>query len=162
MPGSCSVPRLAEIQRALAASLARRASCPPQRDVAAVDRAARALEAKRRRAAGHLVPTLREALGPWWRARFHEHAATYTPEGMLYRVDDAWALAERETRSPSPALRRAARRDLAMLRRRYLRSRHRGVDRIRERQSLLDVARGWLEAWSRTNGDSAGGGWSLT
>jgi hypothetical protein len=149
---------LAEIQRALAASLARRAPCPPQWDAAAVERAAWALEAKRRRAAAHLVPTLRRALGWSWRARFREHAAAYAPAGMLYHVDDAWELAEYLARSPGPPLRGAARRDLAMLRRRYVRNRGRDLDRIRERQRLLDVARRWLKrGWHREPGTAQQG-----
>ncbi|HLB35022.1 MAG TPA: hypothetical protein VJL31_00465 [Gemmatimonadales bacterium] len=136
--------RLHEIQQALAASLARGGPCPPQCDPEEVARAARALEAKRRRAAAHLLPHARHTLGESWRARFHEHAATYTPAGMLYHVDDAWELAERAARSRSPALCRAARRDLAALRRRYVRSRRRRIDRIRERRGLIELVRSWL------------------
>jgi hypothetical protein len=97
------------------------------------------LEAKRRRAAGHLLPRLRNSLGAKaWVTLFHEHAAAYTPAGMLHHVDDAWAFAEsieRTTQDPDVYL--AAQDDLVSLRLRYVRDPKQKAFRIRERRGPL-------------------------
>lgn len=97
------------------------------------------LEAKRRRAAGHLLPRLRNSLGAKaWVTLFHEHVATYTPTGMLHHVDDAWAFAEsieRTTQEPDVYL--AAQDDLVSLRLRYVRDPKQKAFRIRERRGPL-------------------------
>jgi hypothetical protein len=98
-----------------------------------------ALEAKRRRAAGHLLPRLRNILGAQaWVTLFHEHVALYTPAGMLHHVDDAWAFAEsveRTTQNPDVYL--AAQDDLVSLRLRYVRDPKQKAFRIRERRGPL-------------------------
>ena len=97
------------------------------------------LEAKRRRAAGHLLPRLRNSLGATaWVTLFHEHVARYTPAGMLHHVDDAWAFAEsieRTTQDPSVYV--AAQDDLVSLRLRYVRDPKQKAFRIRERRGPL-------------------------
>lgn len=97
------------------------------------------LETKRRRAAGHFLPRLRNSLGAkGWVTLFHEHAAAYTPAGMLHDVDDAWALAEsveRTTQEPDVYL--AAQDDLVALRLRYVRDPKQKAFRIRERRGPL-------------------------
>ncbi len=97
------------------------------------------LEAKRRRAAGHLLPRLRNSLGAKaWVTLFHEHVATYTPTGMLHHVDDAWAFAdsiERTTQAPDVYL--AAQDDLVSLRLRHVRDPKQKAFRIRERRGPL-------------------------
>lgn len=97
------------------------------------------LEAKRRRAAGHLLPRLRNSLGAQtWVTLFHEHVARYTPAGMLHHVDDAWAFAEsieRTTQDPDVYL--AAQDDLVSLRLRYVRDPRQQAFRIRERRGPL-------------------------
>jgi hypothetical protein len=125
---------LDELQRRLAASLARNGPAPAGLDEGAVDRARRGLEAKRRRAAAHFLPRLRSALGDAWAARFHEHARRYNPDGMLHHVDDAWELAETLLRHPDPQVACAAHDDLVSLRLRFERDRQAGAERIRERR----------------------------
>jgi len=95
-------------------------------------------EAKRRRAAGHLLPRLRSTLGIAWPFRFHLHAERYTPAGPLHQVDDAWALAEaieRETSDPRVQL--ATHDDLCSLRLRYVRDPRQESHRIQERRGPL-------------------------
>lgn len=95
-------------------------------------------EAGRRRAAGHLLPRLRNALGTAWAARFREHAERYSPQGMPRHVDDAWAFAEAIERGPQdPGLRLAAQDDLVSLRLRYVRDPRQEAFRIRERRGPL-------------------------
>lgn len=130
---------LDDLQRALAASLAGRADPPPGVLPAEVRQAAHALVAKRRRAAGHVLPSLRLALGTGWRARFEVHARSYAPAGLLYHVDDAWAFAEALSRDPSPALRAAAAADIARLRRGYVRRADRHVWRVAARGGFSGV-----------------------
>lgn len=98
-----------------------------------------AVEAKRRRAAGHLLPRLRSILGPQaWVTLFHEHMARYTPAGMLHHVDDAWELAETVERTTlDPDIHRAAQDDLVSLRLRYVRDPKQKAFRIRERRGPL-------------------------
>ena len=128
---------LADLQRDLAASLAAGAQNAPEGlSTAALDRARRALEAKRRQAARHLLPRLRATLGDRWEERFHAHAARYTPAGLLHHVDDAWELAETLARE-DPALRNAALDDLLALRLRWARDRNTGAGRIREQRGLV-------------------------
>src|SRR5262245_51545135 len=121
-----SVP-LADLQRQLAASLAGRGDAPAGLDPAEIDRARRSLESKRRRAAGHLLPRLHQALGDAWAARFHQHATAYVPTGMLHHVDDAWELAATLRRHPDRRVAHAAHDDLVMLRLRYRRNRRGGA-----------------------------------
>jgi hypothetical protein len=131
---------LAEFQKELAASLAGRQPVPEGVDPEALSRARSSLEAKRRRAAGHLLPRLRTVLGPSWATRFHEHAERYIPVGMRHHVDDAWALAEqvlRESEGLDPQLWRAAHDDLVSLRLRYERNPRQVARRIQERRGLL-------------------------
>lgn len=125
---------LADLQRELAAGLAGRGPGPAGMDREILERARRSLESKRRRAAAHLLPGLRAALGTGWKDRFAEHAGRYTPSGLLYHVDDAWELAETLARSPDRRTAAAARDDLAMLRLRWVRGREDGAGRIRERR----------------------------
>lgn len=131
--------KLADLQRSLAASL----TGPAPEEAPALDRARRALLAKRRRAAGHLLPRLRRTLGDAWTGRFDEHARGYNPGGRLHHVDDAWVFAEtlaREARGTlQDTLRDAARDDLAHLRLRFTRHPDEGADRIRERRGPLLV-----------------------
>jgi hypothetical protein len=97
-------------------------------------------EAKRRRAAGHLLPRLRTTLGASWSGRFHEHAERYVPMGILLHVDDAWALAEmlaQEAQGHDPRLCRAAHDDLVSLRLRYVREPKQAALRIQERRGPL-------------------------
>jgi hypothetical protein len=124
---------LAELQRDLAAGLAGRGPGPEEMDRGVLERARRGLESKRRRAASPLLPRLREALGDPWPERFAEHAACYTPSGLLYHVDDAWELAEVLSRDPDRELSTAAREDLALLCLRWVRRRGSEAGRIRER-----------------------------
>jgi hypothetical protein len=134
---------LDDLQRKLAASLAAGSgSAPDGYDAGAIGRARDALESKRRRAASHLLPRLRAALGSRWDERFQAHARGYTPEGLLHHVDDAWELAESILRAREPELRRAAHDDLLLLRLRYKRNRKATAERIRER-------RGPFLAWLR-------------
>lgn len=126
---------LSDLQRDLAASLAGREPAPEGLDPAAVAWTRDSLESKRRRAACHLLPRLRSALGHSWVARFHEHAGRYTPAGMLHHVDDAWAFAEQL--ESDPALRQAAQDDLVSLRLRYVRDKRQDAHRIRERRGPL-------------------------
>ena len=132
--------RLAELQASLAASLTAGRPAPPGCDARSLERARRALESKRRRVAGHLLPRVRAALGDAWRERFAEHAQRYNPCGQLHHVDDAWELAESLRRAGDPGLSAAAHDDLVGLRLRYVRRREAGAGRIRERRGLL-VAR---------------------
>jgi hypothetical protein len=130
--------RLADLQRSLAAGLTGPAGEGPEglaRE--ALERSRRALTAKRRQAAGHLLPRLRAALGPAWSERFALHAAGYTPCGLLHHVDDAWELAAAVSRARDDPRRRAAHDDLVALRLRYARSRRAGAHRIRERRAPL-------------------------
>jgi hypothetical protein len=131
---------LADLQKELAASLAGRHAVPEGVEPEAVSRTRGSLEAKRRRAAGHLLPRLRTTLGASWAARFHEHAERYIPVGMLHHVDDSWALAEqvlRESEGLDPQLWRAAHDDLVSLRLRYERNPRQVALRIQERRGLL-------------------------
>jgi hypothetical protein len=131
---------LAEFQKELAASLTGRQPVPEGVDPEAVARTRGALEAKRRRAAGHLLPRLRTILGPAWVERFHEHAELYIPMGMLHHVDDAWELAEtleRQAHGRDPKLWRAAHDDLVSLRLRYVRDTRKVALRIQERRGPL-------------------------
>ena len=125
---------LGEMQRRLAASLAGKGPAPAGLDEGTVDRARRGLEAKRCRAAAHLLPRLRSALSDAWVARFREHAARYNPAGMLHHVDDAWELAETLLHHPDPQVISAAHDDLVSLRLRFERDRRAGAERIRERR----------------------------
>jgi hypothetical protein len=131
---------LAEFQRELAASLAGRQPVPDGVDPEALARARGSLEAKRRRAAGHLLPRLRMVLGGLLSAWFHEHAERYIPAGMLHHVDDAWELAEtieREAHGRDPRLWRAAHDDLVSLRLRHVRDPKQSALRIQERRGPL-------------------------
>lgn len=98
-----------------------------------------AVESKRRRAAGHLLPRLRSTLGAKaWVTLFHDHVQRYTPAGLLHHVDDAWAFAEwieRTTEDPDISL--AAQDDLVSLRLRYVRDPKQKTYRIRERRGPL-------------------------
>lgn len=129
--------KLDDLQRNLVASLAGRRTGPEGCDPQALDRARAALESKRRRAAGHLLPRLRAALGEDWSHCFHEHARAYNPAGMLYHVDDAWELASAVLREGDPRLAAAAHEDLLSLRLRWVRDRRRDAARIRERRGFL-------------------------
>lgn len=131
---------LAEFQEKLAASLAGLEPVPEGVDPEALSRTRSSLEAKRRRAAGHLLPRLRTALGPAWADRFHEHAERYIPAGMLHHVDDAWELAEtiaRGAQGKDPKLWRAAHDDLVSLRLRHVRNPSQVALRIQERRGPL-------------------------
>jgi hypothetical protein len=128
---------LAELQRRLAAGLTGRGPGPEGLDPDALERARRGLESKRRRAAAHLLPRTRAALGAGWKDRFAEHAARYTPSGLLYHVDDAWEMAETLARSPDREVARATRDDLVALCLRWVRGRETGAGRIRERKGFL-------------------------
>ncbi len=130
---------LAELQRSLAASLAGRGRGPEALDEKILEQARRSLVAKRRRAAGQLLPRLRAELRSTWLERFTEHAARYTPSGLLYHVDDAWELAGSLIRDPEPRIAAAARDDLVALRLRWVRRRRTGATRIRERRGPLIV-----------------------
>jgi hypothetical protein len=133
---------LGDLQKDLAASLAGQRPAPEGLDAEALARARGALEAKRRRAAGHLLPRLRNALGSAWAVRFQAHAARYTPAGMLHHVDDAWAFAEaleRELHGRDPQLWRALHDDLVALRLRFVRDSRQQALRIRERRGPLLV-----------------------
>jgi len=129
---------LAEFERRLAASLAGRGEPPPGCDPEAVAHARIALVAKRRQVAVHLLRRTVAVLGEGWVERFGEHARSYLPQGLLYHVDDAWALArELVTTASSREVRRAAHADLVALRLRYARDPQATVHRIRERRSPL-------------------------
>jgi hypothetical protein len=128
---------LADLQRALAAGLTGRGPGPEGMDPEALERARRALESKRRRAAAHLLPRLRAALGSQWRERFADHAARYVPAGLLYHVDDAWEFGQIAARGPERAAAAAARDDLAMMRLRWARRSQGGIDRIQERRGMV-------------------------
>lgn len=125
---------LADIQHRLAASLTGHGPAPAGIDEDAVERTRRSLEAKRCRAAAHLLPRLRSALSDAWVARFREHAARYNPAGMLHHVDDAWELAEALLHDSDPQVACAAHDDLVVLRLRFERDREAGAERIRERR----------------------------
>jgi hypothetical protein len=127
---------LAELQRSLVASGLGAAPAPPGVDERQVARARHALRAKRRRAAEAALPTLRRALGAAWSPRFDRHARAYTPAGLLYHVDDAWAFAASVRDDGVPALRAAARVELVQLGLRYVRDPRRDADRVRERRGL--------------------------
>lgn len=133
---------LADLQRQLAASLAGRGPSPDGLEERVLERTRRSLESKRRRAAAHLLPHIRKALGSTWAERFHAHALRYVPDGLLHHVDDAWELAETLRREDGPDLRDAADSDLAALKLRYVREPKLRGNRIRER-------RGFLLAWVR-------------
>ena len=124
------MPTLAELQ----ASLARRLTADPATETdRSVERAARALQHKRMRAVAQLLPHTNAALGAAWTSAFTDHAASYQPCGLLYHVDDAWEFASMQARGE---LGLAARRDLASLDLRYIRSSERGTHRVRERTGL--------------------------
>lgn len=130
---------LGDLQRDLAVRLAGRQPAPQGFDTGAFAWAQGALEAKRRRAAGHLLPRLRTSLGAQaWVTLFHEHIARYTPTGMLHHVDDAWAFAESIERTTlDPDVHLAAQDDLVSLRLRYVRDPKQKAYRIRERRGPL-------------------------
>ena len=128
---------LNDVQRRLAASLAGHGPAPAGIEEGALERTRRGLEAKRRRAAAHLLPRLRSTLGDGWTARFHEHARRYNPSGMLHHVDDAWELAETLLRHPDPQVACAAHDDLVSLRLRFERDTRAGAERIRERRGPI-------------------------
>jgi hypothetical protein len=138
--------QLADLQKSLAASLTGNAgNLGEMRDDPdleglsddAVERTRRALIAKRRQAAAHLLPRLRAALGSVWAECFSDHAEDYVPCGLLYHVDDAWELAEAVTRGSDRHLAIAAHDDLVFLRLRYARARKTGAHRIQERRAPL-------------------------
>ena len=128
---------LADLQRALAAGLTGRGPGPEGMDPEALERARRGLEAKRRRAAAHLLPRLRAALGPRWKEYFAAHAARYIPTGLLYHVDDAWELARTAAQKDPREIAAAARDDLAMLRLRWARRDRGGIECIQERRGMM-------------------------
>ncbi|MES1241322.1 MAG: hypothetical protein ABUT39_06860 [Acidobacteriota bacterium] len=131
---------LVDFQKELAASLAGRQPVPEGVDPEALARARVSLEAKRRRAAGHLLPRLRTTLGPAWAARFQLHAERYIPVGLLHHVDDAWELAEaleRESYGRDQKLWRAAHDDLVSMRLRHVRDPRQSALRIQERRGPL-------------------------
>jgi hypothetical protein len=128
---------LADLQRALAAGLTGRGPGPEGMDPEALERARRGLESKRRRAAAHLLPRLRAALGPHWKEYFTAHAARYIPTGLLYHVDDAWELARIAVSDPKREIASAARDDLALLRLRWIRRGQSGIERIQERRGMV-------------------------
>ena len=129
--------QLDDLQKSLAVSLVGRGHGPEDCDDRSLDHLRRSLEAKRRRAAGHLLPRLRNALGTEWPAFFHDHAVAYTPSGLLYHVDDAWEMAERLAAHLDLQIAGAAHDDLVSLRLRYTRDRRAGADRIQERRTPL-------------------------
>lgn len=129
--------KLDDLQRDLAASLAGRRDGPEGCDPRTLDRARAALESKRLRAAGHLLPRLRAALGEDWNRRFHEHARAYNPAGMLHHVDDSWELASAVRGEGDPRTAAAAQDDLIFLRLRWVRDRKAVAERIRERRGFL-------------------------
>lgn len=134
--------QLDDLQKSLAVSLVGHGHGPEGCDERSLDHLRRSLEAKRRRAAGHLLPRLRNALGIDWPACFHDHAVAYTPSGLLYHVDDAWEMAERLASYPDPQIAGAAHDDLVSLRLRYTRDHRAGGNRIQERRGpLLAVMR---------------------
>lgn len=112
---------------------------PGSFDTGAFDWAQDGLEVRRRRAAGHLLPRLRNSLGAKaWVTLFHEHIARYIPAGMLHHVDDAWAFAEsieRTAQDTNVCL--SAQDDLVSLRLRYVRDPKKTASRIRERRGPL-------------------------
>lgn len=128
---------LADLQRALAAGLTGRGPGPEGMDPEALERARRGLESKRRRAAAHLLPRLRAALGPHWKEYFADHAARYLPTGLLYHVDDAWELARTAAQKDPREIAAAARDDLTMLRLRWVRRDRSGIERIQERRGVV-------------------------
>ncbi|HWM95271.1 MAG TPA: hypothetical protein VN493_31240 [Thermoanaerobaculia bacterium] len=129
---------LGDLQRDLAVRLVNHQPAPAGCDSGAFAWSQDSLEAKRRRAAGHLLPRLRNALGISWFPRFREHVERYTPAGMLHHVDDAWAFAEAvERESRDPKLRLAAQDDLVSMRLRYVRDPRQEAHRIRERRGPL-------------------------
>lgn len=130
---------LGDLQRDLAVRLASCQPAPEGFDTGAFAWAQNALEAKRRRAAGHLLPRLRNSLGTQtWVTLFHEHIAGYTPAGMLHHVDDSWAFAESIERSTQDSdVYLAAQDDLVSLRLRYVRDPKQKAFRIRERRGPL-------------------------
>ena len=128
---------LAELQRHLAAGLAGRGPGPEGMDREALERARRGLESKRRRAASHLLPRLRAALGTGWKDRFAEHAARYTPSGLLYHVDDAWEMAATLAQELDREIAAAAQDDLVTLRLRWVRRCEMEAERVRERRGPL-------------------------
>ena len=131
------MPTLAELQ----ASLARRLTADPSAENdRSIERAARALQHKRMRAVAQLLPHTHAALGSGWHTAFADHAATYQPCGLLYHVDDAWEFATAQSRTQRGI---AAKRDLASLELRYVRSADRGAHRVRERTGVY--FRLWLK-----------------
>lgn len=113
---------LEALQRQLAASLVGAEAPPPVCRPGEVARAGRALVEKRRRAAAHLLPALRRALGGAWPAVFASHVRNYRPTGLRYHLDDAWVFARSRARTGDPVVRRAAAEDLKRLARRFGRS----------------------------------------
>lgn len=130
---------LADLQRDLAARLAGR-EVPGSLDSPALASTRRSLLAKRRQAARHLLPRLRNALGKRWEERFHAHASHYNPTGLQHHVDDAWEMAETIAREHT-ALRSAALDDLLALKLRWVRNRKADAERIRERRGPLVAIR---------------------
>ena len=129
---------LGDLQRGPAVPLDR-PPAPQGFDTGAFAWAQGALEVKRRRDAGHLLPRLRNILGAQaWVTLFHDHMARYTPTGMLHHVDDAWSFAEsveRTTQDEDVYL--AVQDDLVSLRLRYVRDPKQKAFRIRERRGPL-------------------------
>jgi hypothetical protein len=128
---------LADLQRHLAAGLTGRGPGLEGMDRETLERARRSLESKRRRAASHLLPRLRAALGTGWKDRFAAHAARYTPSGLLYHMDDAWEMAATVAQDPDQRIAAAAQDDLVTLRLRWVRRSEAGAERIRERRGPL-------------------------
>src|SRR5688572_20429019 len=132
------MPSLAELQ----ASMARRVTGDPAAEAdPEIGRALRALQQKRLRVVAHLLPRTRKALGDQWYNQFAQHAAEYTPCGLLYHVDDAWEFGLRQARSHQRAVRDAAMRDLAMLGMHFSRSAQRNAHRIRENRGFYLAVR---------------------
>jgi hypothetical protein len=107
--------QLADLQRALAASLTGRSAPPAGCSTSSIERARRALAAKRRRAVRQLLPRTAAALKDRWDDCWQPHCDHYAPSGMLYHVDDAWELAAhlaakglRAATMPLPSLRTSA------------------------------------------------------
>src|SRR5687768_1007932 len=126
------MPSLAELQ----ATIARRLTGDPAAEAdPEIGRAVRALQHKRLGVVAHLMPRTRKALGDQWHKQFRQHAAQYTPCGLLYHVDDAWEFGLRQSASDRRAVRNAAKRDLALLGMRFSRSSQRNAHRIRENRS---------------------------
>ncbi len=137
---------LAEQQLQLAALLAGRGTAGKGLEGEALERTRRSLVHKRRRAAAHLLPHLARRLGAGFAPLFADHAARYSPSGLLQHVDDAWELAEVTARAGGRGeaagraeVRAAARDDLALLRLRYRRDPAKGLERVAPREGWVVV-----------------------